>query len=102
VSTSAVELLGVGKRYRFYPSDFARLLEIITSRPRHKSVDALHGIDLRIEHGEALGQPVRFNSARAMRAARLRQLSLANGMPSRKLQQALTDFTPGSRPIFRR
>jgi len=55
VSTSAVELLGVGKRYRFYPSDFARLLEIITSRPRHKSVDALHGIDLRIEHGEVLG-----------------------------------------------
>lgn len=51
----AVALTGVGKQYRLYPSDAARVLEIITGRARHQVVQALANLSLDLGHGEVLG-----------------------------------------------
>ena len=51
----ALELRGVGKRYRLYRNDVDRMLEVMTGRPRHEDVVALAGIDLSVGHGEVLG-----------------------------------------------
>lgn len=52
---SAIRLDGVSKHYRLYHSPLERLREIVTGRPRHHDVHALHPIDLDIPHGEVVG-----------------------------------------------
>ena len=55
MQSNAVELRGVGKQYRLYKSDAARIREIITGRHCHQVISALAGVSLSVGHGEVLG-----------------------------------------------
>ncbi len=50
-----LQLEGVGKRYRLYPSPAARLRELLTGRPGHQAFDALHDVELVAREGESIG-----------------------------------------------
>jgi len=51
-----IEVNGLGKAYRRYPSHRARLLEwLMPGRPRHRQVWVLQDINFRVEPGTALG-----------------------------------------------
>ncbi len=54
---NAVEVRGLGKRYRIYPNPYDRIAELVTLGKvrRHKEVWALRGIDLQVPWGSALG-----------------------------------------------
>jgi lipopolysaccharide transport system ATP-binding protein len=50
----AVEAFDLGKTYRLYASPAARLLEMVTRRPRHRAFRALDGVSFELPAGESL------------------------------------------------
>ena len=50
----AVEAAELGKTYRLYPSPSARLLELLTRRPRHRAFRALDRVSFELPSGESL------------------------------------------------
>ena len=52
---SAIRLDGVSKHYRLYGGGFDRLLEVVSGRPRHRDIHALHPVSLEIPSGEVVG-----------------------------------------------
>jgi lipopolysaccharide transport system ATP-binding protein len=52
---SAVSLKGITKRYRKYSRQLDRLREVVTGRPHHDEISALHPVDLTIAVGEVVG-----------------------------------------------
>ena len=50
----AVEAFDLGKTYRLYASPAARLLEMVTRRPRHRAFRALDAVSFELPAGESL------------------------------------------------
>jgi len=51
----AITVTGVCKHYAVYAEPRDLLMETLTGKPRHTSVDALDGVDLEVSRGEVLG-----------------------------------------------
>jgi len=55
-AAGTVDIVGLGKAYRRYPSRWARLAEWVDPHtPRHESIWVLRGLNLHISPGEAVG-----------------------------------------------